>query len=346
MVKEQFRETDIGRVISHVQFMPFSAKDIAKAAHIQVINRNLFLQDTSHKPCPYGVLDHKLGTSQKDKKCETCGQELATCIGHYGYIDLELPVFHVGYFRSCINILQSICKKCSYLLLTESDKSAFLDVLRRKSVPYLQKKSLRKKIHEKAKKNNVCFNCGEFNGVVKKCGLLKILHDKYKAGRKNESVIKDYVDSFTMAKECNKDIEPLIARSHEILNPLRVLALFKNIPDDEIPLLMINSELYHPKDLIVTRVIVPPLCIRPSVGSDFKAGTTEDDMSIKLTEIMFINDTILKHKAQNARIQMFIEDWDFLQLQCALYINSELSGIPLNMQVYYIIPLETLNRSK
>jgi hypothetical protein len=35
---------------------------------------------------------------------------LATCIGHYGFIDLELPVFHVGYFRSCINILQVICK--------------------------------------------------------------------------------------------------------------------------------------------------------------------------------------------------------------------------------------------
>ena len=34
------------------------------------------------------------------------------------------------------------------------------------------------------------------------------------------------------------------------------------------------------------------------------------------------------------------EDWDFLQLQCALYINSEMSGIPLNMQVsegYYTI---------
>ena len=29
---------------------------------------------------------------------------------------------------------------------------------------------------------------------------------------------------------------------------------------------------------------------------------------------------------------MIIEDWDFLQLQCALYINSELSGIPPSMQ--------------
>jgi len=27
------------------------------------------------------------------------------------------------------------------------------------------------------------------------------------------------------------------------------------------------------------------------------------------------------------------ESWDFLQLQCALYINSEMSGIPLSMAV-------------
>ena len=61
--------------------------------------------------------------------------------------------------------------------------------------------------------------------------------------------------------------------------------------------------------------------------------STEDDLTIKLTEIVFLNHTILKHKMQNARIQMIIEDWDFLQLQCALYVNSELSGIPLSMQV-------------
>jgi DNA-directed RNA polymerase III subunit RPC1 len=67
---------------------------------------------------------------------------------------------------------------------------------------------------------------------VKKCGLLKILHDKFKSGKKNESVIEEYVQSFSTAKECNKEIEPLINKSHEILNPLRVLNLFKDIPDE------------------------------------------------------------------------------------------------------------------
>ena len=68
------------------------------------------------------------GTSEKDKKCETCNQELATCIGHYGYIDLELPVFHVGYFRSCIIILQTICK-VFYL-------NSFSDILDKKEIKF------------------------------------------------------------------------------------------------------------------------------------------------------------------------------------------------------------------
>ena len=46
----------------------------------------------------------------KDNNCETCGKSLADCIGHYGFIDLELPCFHIGYFRTTITLLQMICK--------------------------------------------------------------------------------------------------------------------------------------------------------------------------------------------------------------------------------------------
>ena len=76
---------------------------------------------------------------------------------------------------------------------------------------------------------------------------------------------------------------------------------------------------------------------------------------MKLTEIIFLNDVIQKHRTQGAKVQMIMvrlvfnecsvsltlshvgwcvqESWDFLQLQCALYINSEVSGIPLAMAV-------------
>ena len=56
------------------------------------------------------------GTSDKDNACDTCGKNLADCIGHYGYIDLELPVFHIGFFKTITNILQAICKVSIFII--------------------------------------------------------------------------------------------------------------------------------------------------------------------------------------------------------------------------------------
>src|SRR5687767_13836460 len=94
-----------------------------------------------------------------------------------------------------------------------------------------------------------------------------------------------------------------------------------------------NAENGHPSHLLLTRIPVPPVCIRPSVVSDTKAGTQEDDITMKLTEILFLNEVIRKHRAEGAKVQLLSEDWDLLQIQCALYINSEISGIPHNIQV-------------
>ena len=58
-----------------------------------------------------------------------------------------------------------------------------------------------------------------------------------------------------------------------MLNPLRVLDLFRSITEDDVFLLGMSIECSHPSDLILTRVLVPPLCIRPSVVSDTQAGT-------------------------------------------------------------------------
>lgn len=80
----------------------------------------------------------------------------------------------------------------------------------------------------------------------------------------------------------------------ENLNPLVVLNMFKRIPEEDVPLLLMNPEAGKPADLILTRLLVPPLCIRPSVVSDLKSGTNEDDLTMKLTEIIFLNDVIKK----------------------------------------------------
>ena len=41
-----------------------------------------------------------------------------------------------------------------------------------------------------------------------------------------------------------------------------MLALFEKIPDNDLPLLLMDKASSSPKDMIVTRLAVPPLCIR------------------------------------------------------------------------------------
>ena len=85
-----------------------------------------------------------------------------------------------------------------------------------------------------------------------------------------------------------------------VLNPLEVLGLFDRIVEEDVALLLMDSEAAQPSSMILTRISVPPLCIRPSVVSDLKSGTNEDDVTMKLTEIVFLNDVILKHRQSGA----------------------------------------------
>ena len=72
-------------------------------------------------------------------------------------------------------------------------------------------------------------------GFVKKCGLLKILHEKYpsaKNKRKQTLESREFQDLLAEAAQENKDMIPHLGKAQEILNPLRVLYLFKSIPDE------------------------------------------------------------------------------------------------------------------
>ena len=68
------------------------------------------------------------------------------------------------------------------------------------------------------------------------------------------------------------------------LNPIRVLEIFRRINVDDLELLDIAGS---PENLIMTHVVVPPVCIRPSVDMEVSAGTNEDDITMKLLQVLF-----------------------------------------------------------
>uniref|UniRef100_A0A182WAV4 DNA-directed RNA polymerase subunit n=1 Tax=Anopheles minimus TaxID=112268 RepID=A0A182WAV4_9DIPT len=335
MPKEQFREADVVKKISQVSFNIDSAQQIQQEAHLHVVAKNLYNQNAERTPVAYGVLDRRMGVSQKDATCDTCKKGLNDCVGHFGYIDLALPVFHVGHFRATITILQSICKVCSRVMLKEEEKKHFSARLVNPNLSYLAKKSIHSQVLKKAKKSTKCPYCNNLNGPVKKGpGLMKIVHEPFRGKKPTDPLVTNALHQMQAAIESNRELSQTVvgpASLSKELNPVEVLDLFRNIPKSDVPLLGMTSVQSNPADLIVTRVFVPPVCIRPSVVSEVKAGTTEDDLTMKQSEILLISDVIAKHMMTGGKIELIQEDWDYLQLHCALYFNSELSGIPLSL---------------
>ena len=66
------------------------AYSVAKIEHPEVMD------ETTHKPKVGGLMDPRMGTIDRNFKCQTCGEGMSECPGHFGHIELARPVFHPG----------------------------------------------------------------------------------------------------------------------------------------------------------------------------------------------------------------------------------------------------------
>lgn len=179
MGKNQFRESDLARKVVGVKFSAGSSEFIRQTSHIRVLSSRLYEEgEAKWNPAKHGPLDRRLGTSEVLRLCSTCGCNLSECVGHFGYIDLGFPVFHVGYFKLTIHVLQCICKNCSGLLLDEKQRSYYLRQIANPNLSYLHRKHLHSSMVKASKKNSLCPACGHQNGLVKKAfgTALKIVY--------------------------------------------------------------------------------------------------------------------------------------------------------------------------
>ncbi|GAM24976.1 hypothetical protein SAMD00019534_081510 [Acytostelium subglobosum LB1] len=328
MTKELIKMDDGPKKIGHIQFGILSPDDMIRLSHVEIINRELFNQE-KRTAMAYGCLDNRLGTSDKSVICQTCGLSIVDCVGHFGYIELQLPVFHIGYFKNITNILQMICKNCACILLDEDKKQLFLRKIRNRKLDVLQRRSLLKKIYTECRKKKTCPRCNSVQGSVKKVSALKLIHERYKG--KNDEYIRDFISNFDEAIKYNSELKAHIKKAQEDLNPLVVLNLFKRISFQDTELLDMSPELGRPERLILTHLLVPPVSIRPSVPMDGGSGSNEDDLTMKLSDILHINEHI-RSNVDKVDMGAIMEDWDYLQASCAIYINSELPGLPLHLK--------------
>ncbi|KAG6819511.1 hypothetical protein H0H93_011169 [Arthromyces matolae] len=230
------------------------------------------------------------------------------------------------YFKHTIGILQAICKCCARVLLEEPDRRTFLKRFRRPNLENIQRQALTKAVNTMARKCVYCPYCSSTNGAVKKAGALKIIHDKFRA-KKTAEEMERWKKTFASAVAAQKELGLYLNKAaHEDLNPLKVLDLFRRISDEDCELLGLKPTFGRPEEFIWQYISVPPACIRPSVAQD--GASNEDDLTVKLTEIVFTNALIKQGLAKGSPTPQFMEQWEFLQLSVAMYINSELPGVP------------------
>ncbi|TIB84727.1 beta and beta-prime subunits of DNA dependent RNA-polymerase [Wallemia mellicola] len=215
---------------------------------------------------------------------------------------------------------------CARVLLTEEQRRSYLKRFRRPNLENLQRQTACKAVNTACRKNLYCPYCQSTNGVVKKTGLLKIVHEKFRA-KKTQGEQQEFVNTFNTAINMSKEIAPHLNKAQDDLNPLRVLDLFTRISNEDCELLGMNPKEARPEQYVWQYMHVPPVCIRPSVAQD--GATNEDDITVKLGEIVQTSQIIkMGMSSGKSTTSQLMEQWELLQLACAMYINAEMPGVP------------------
>ena len=346
--------------IKEIQFGILNSSEIAKLSTIECVNQ--YLYDDDKVPIPYGPIDYRLGVNQKNKICPTCNKKLEFCPGHFGYIRLNLPIFHIGFFKKIIEILRLICKNCSRILLPEEEKYNIRIKANKNKKSSSKMKLLIAEISKLCAKVKICPYCGAINGKVKHVqgvtGPTIIVHEINKKDLENleeedNDGVKTYKNRYDTAlllfsqkkaknisynKESSGDnnLSNIFNNSNsntittELTSPY-IYSLFSHISPEDIIFFGMDGENSSPIDLLINYVPVPPLPIRPTVTMSLE-GTNEDDLTIKLREIIHVNKVIKSYIDEgNGNTYKLMDDLNLMQSSHAYYINSNTKGINKNI---------------
>lgn len=102
---------------SLIEFDCLSNSEMARYSVLGINSQMLY--DKKRERVCYGPLDLKYGPSDRNIMCKECNQSIFECPGHFGHVNLCLPVYHPGFLTQLYRIAQSICKSCGRLLLPD-----------------------------------------------------------------------------------------------------------------------------------------------------------------------------------------------------------------------------------
>jgi len=284
--------TPAKKVIGKIVFGMLSPEKIRKMSATRIITPDTYDEDGF--PIEMGLMDTRLGVIEPGLRCKTCGQRVRDCPGHFGHIELAMPVIHVGFAKVIYNILRATCRGCGNLLLEEKEierlRKTYEELVRRRE----NTATLAKEVVKLASKVTKCPYCGREK--------LPIEYDKP-----------------TTFREAGHKMTPSEVREW--------LEKVSEALGDDLKLLDINPEVAKPEWMVLTVLPVPPVTTRPSITLE-TGERSEDDLTHKLVDIIRINQRLQENRDAGAP-QLIVEDlWELLQYHVTTYFDNQTSGIP------------------
>lgn len=287
----QFEET---KTIGGIKFGILSP-DLTRALSVtQIVIPETY--DEEGIPIRGGPMDRRLGTVEPGVRCETCGNFIALCPGHFGHIELARPVVHPLFAKHIFLLLKATCRVCGRLLLPHDEIEKARRRAKRLEARWpLLKYKFGESIAKKAAKYTTCPHC--------QAQQYKIRFEK----------------PYTFYEEREG--------GSVILRPTEIRDRLERIPNEDLEAFSMDPQSARPEWMVLTVLPVPPITVRPTITLE-SGMRSEDDITHKLVDLLRINQR-LKESVEEGAPQLVIDDlWSLLQYHVATLFDNELPGIP------------------
>ncbi|KAH9466080.1 hypothetical protein MJO29_007760 [Puccinia striiformis f. sp. tritici] len=323
------------RRVRTIQFGIMSPEEIKGFSVARIEHPETYEEGGIH-PKVGGLSDPRMGTIDRNMKCQTCGEDMSTCPGHFAHIELARAVYHVGFLNRVKKILESVCVQCAKLKSDVATDPALELIARRIKDP----KKRFAAVHQLCRGKNICEadpgddkadnpdepipddqapkghgGCGHAQPQIRKEGLKMFLQYTKRKGEEDEDGVG------TLAGTERKPLPA--ADAHSIL---------RRISDEDLKILGLHADEARPEWMILTVLPIPPPPVRPSIAMDGGATRGEDDLTYKLAEVIKANQAVRKFESEGAPAHVITEFETLLQWHIATYMDNDLPGQPQALQ--------------
>jgi len=287
-------EEIVHKVLDGIRFGLFSPQEMRKLSVVEIQTPDTYDEDGA--PITAGLMDGRLGTLEPRQRCKTCGNTAIRCPGHFGHIELAVPIIHIEFTKLIYDLLRSTCRNCGRILLPE----------------------------ETVKRNQARIN--------KTRRLLGMVPDEVYKGIMQETKTKQCphcgaIQYKIIFEKPTKFSEQIPESGSEPLTPSMIRERLERILDNDLELLGFNPKTARPEWMILQIMPVPPVYVRPSITLE-SGIRSEDDLTHKLVDIIRINQRLKENMDAGAPTLIIQDLSELLQYHATTYFNNEASGIP------------------